>query len=216
MEDLRNYINQLRHDFSKMSLDEHQVEKHPIIQFEKWFKDAVDAHLPDPNAFVLSTASASGRPSSRVLLLRNFSEKGFVFYTNYQSRKGEELRTNPYAAMNFFWPELERQVRIEGVIEQQNSEESDVYFKLRPDGSKLGAWTSPQSKVINSREELESHYQKTSEQFDGKEIPRPSFWGGYLLKADKIEFWQGRPSRLHDRLLFTYQDSNWKMERLAP
>ncbi len=216
MEDLRLYINTLRHDFSKQTLNEKDVDASPILQFEKWFKEAVDAHVNEPNAMTVSTATKAGKPSARILLLRNFNESGFVFYTNYTSRKGLEIGQNPYCALLFFWPELERQIRIEGILEKQTAEESDIYFNTRPRGSKLGAWTSEQSKVIESRDILEHEFQKLSENFQGENIPRPANWGGFTLKPVSIEFWQGRPSRLHDRILYTQENSNWKIERLAP
>lgn len=216
MEDLRNYINTLRHDFSKESLDEKDVDHNPVKQFSKWFKEAVDAKVNEPNAMSLSTVSSDAKPSARIVLLRNFDEKGFVFYTNYTSRKGEEIAGNPNAALLFFWPELERQVRIEGMLSKQSSQESDLYFNSRPRESKLGAWTSAQSKVISSRKVLDEEYEKLSKQYPEENIPRPANWGGYALKPHTIEFWQGRPSRLHDRILYTMENGTWKTERLAP
>lgn len=216
MKDLRLYINSLRHDFSKQTLDERDVNVDAVLQFEKWFKEAVDAHVNEPNAMTVTTATKDGKPSARILLLRNFNEDGFVFYTNYTSRKGVEILDNPNCALLFFWPELERQVRIEGVLQKQTAEESDLYFKTRPRGSKLGAWTSEQSKVIASREVLDKEYSTLSVKYPGEDIPRPPNWGGFLLKPVSIEFWQGRPSRLHDRILYTKENNNWKIERLAP
>jgi pyridoxamine-phosphate oxidase len=216
MEDLRLYINTLRHDFSKQTLNENDVNLNPILQFEKWFKEAVDSKVNEPNAMTVCTASKNGKPSARILLLRNFNENGFVFYTNYNSRKGEEIEQNPQAALLFFWPELERQVRIEGTLEKQSAAESDVYFNTRPRGSKLGAWSSPQSKTVNSRKILDDAYNTYSEKFPTENVPRPDFWGGYVLKPQSIEFWQGRPSRMHDRILYTLEQNNWKIERLAP
>ncbi len=216
MENLRLYINSLRHDFSKQSLSENDVNKDAILQFEKWFKEAVNAKVNEPNAMTVCTATREGKPSARILLLRNFDENGFVFYTNYDSRKGHEIEANPYCSILFFWPELERQVRIEGVLQKQSKEESDIYFQTRPRTSKLGAWTSPQSKVIESRKVLDEAYQKTSEKFPDEQVPRPEFWGGYLLNPYNIEFWQGRPSRLHDRILYKKENNNWIISRLAP
>lgn len=216
MEDLRLYINTLRHDFSKQTLDESQVDKSPFLQFEKWFKEAVDAHVNEPNAMTVATASKSGKPAARILLLRNFNENGFVFYTNYSSRKGEEIDENPNCALLFFWPELERQVRIEGKLIKQSSAESDLYFNSRPRTSKLGAWTSPQSKVVKNRKELDELYEQTSQRFPSEDVPRPPHWGGFVLQPDSIEFWQGRPSRMHDRILYTLVNGNWRIERLAP
>jgi pyridoxamine 5'-phosphate oxidase len=215
MEDLRLYINTLRHDFSKQTLNEKDVDASPILQFEKWFKEAVDAHVNEPNAMTVSTATKDGKPSARILL-RNFNDNGFIFYTNYTSRKGVEIELNPYCALLFFWPELERQVRIEGILQKQTAEESDLYFNTRPRGSKLGAWTSEQSKVIESRDILEHEFKKLSDSFPGEKIPRPANWGGFILKPVSIEFWQGRPSRLHDRIIYTHENNNWKIERLAP
>ena len=216
MENLRLYINTLRHDFSKQSLSESDVDKNPILQFEKWFKEAVNAKVNEPNAMTVCTATKDGKPSARILLIRNFDENGFVFYTNYNSRKGLEIEENPYCSILFFWPELERQVRIEGVLQKQSREESDIYFQTRPRTSKLGAWSSPQSKIIESRKVLDEAYQKNSEKFPDEQVPRPEFWGGYLLKPNRIEFWQGRPSRLHDRIVYEKQNAGWDIVRLAP
>jgi len=216
MEDLRLYINTLRHDFAKQTLDKKDVNTNPVLQFEKWFKEAVEAKVNEPNAMTVATATADGKPSARILLLRNFDENGFVFYTNYTSRKGEEILKNPYASLLFFWPELERQVRIEGKLTKQSAEESDKYFQTRPRASKLGAWTSEQSRAIANRQALDDEYEKISQKYPGENVPRPIYWGGYILEPTSIEFWQGRPSRLHDRLLYTKEKGSWKIERLAP
>lgn len=216
MEDIKAYINTLRNDFSKKSLNEEDVNKDPIQQFERWFKEAIDAKVNEPNAMTVCTVNNNNKPSARIVLLRNFNDEGFVFYTNYNSRKGEEIKNNPNAALLFFWPELERQVRIEGSLIKQTNEESDSYFNSRPRDSKLGAWTSNQSKVISSRKELDEEYKKVSEKFKLDDIPRPNYWGGYILVPQSIEFWQGRPSRLHDRILFTKIKNDWKIQRLAP
>lgn len=215
MDDLRLYINSLRHDFTKQTLDKKDVNSSPFLQFEKWFKEAVDAKVNEPNAMTVSTVSADGKPSSRIILLRNFDEQGFVFYTNYNSRKGIEITTNPNAALLFFWPELERQVRIEGILKKQSSEESNKYFDTRPRESKLGAWTSEQSKPIESRDILDKAYDENSKKYPN-EVPRPSFWGGYILKPECVEFWQGRPSRLHDRILYSRKNESWMIDRLSP
>jgi len=215
MEDLKNYINKLRVDFKKGSLDEKDVDANPINQFHVWFDQAVDSKVNEPNAFMLATVGADSKPAARVLLLRNFNEDGFVFYTNYHSRKGIQSEENPNAAMSFFWPELERQVRIEGFLIKQSPEESDEYFNTRPRSSKVGAWVSPQSHVIKDRKELDERFEKLDKQF-GEEVPRPPYWGGYVLKPLTIEFWQGRESRLHDRILFSLHENKWKIERLAP
>jgi pyridoxamine-phosphate oxidase len=216
MEDLRLYINTLRHDFSSQTLDEKDVNADPIMQFEKWFKEAVDSKVHEPNAMTVCTATKEGKPSARILLLRNFNESGFVFYTNYTSRKGTEIMENPNCALLFFWPELERQVRIEGVLTKQTSDESDIYFNTRPRTSKLGAWTSAQSKVIDNRKVLDEEYDLLSKKYPDETVPRPPHWGGYILKPSTIEFWQGRPSRLHDRILFVQENNKWKIQRLAP
>lgn len=216
MEDLRSYINNLRHDFTKRTLDKSDVNADPILQFEKWFKEAVEAKVNEPNAMSISTVSDEGKPSSRIVLLRNFNEDGFVFYTNYNSRKGIEISKNPNAALLFFWPELERQVRIEGTLKKQSPEESNAYFDSRPRESKLGAWSSEQSQPIEDRQVLDKAYEANAKKFPGEVIPRPPFWGGYVLHPISIEFWQGRASRLHDRIRYTNEDQQWKLERLSP
>lgn len=216
MENLPEYLHQLRHDFSKMSLDESMVDADPVKQFDAWFHAAVDAKVNEPNAMVLSTVDAQNRPSSRVLLIRNYSNEGFVFYTNYNSRKGQDIQKNNYAALLFFWPELERQVRIEGKLIKQTAEESDRYFNSRPRESRLGAWTSPQSEIIADRKALDDELAVITQKFEGKEVTRPEWWGGYVLVPDRIEFWQGRPSRLHDRICYLKEKDSWKIARLAP
>jgi pyridoxamine 5'-phosphate oxidase len=217
MENLREYINKLRHDFSMLTLDETMVNSNPVLQFETWFKAAVDAQVNEPNAMAVSTVSPEGRPSSRIVLLRNFDENGFVFYTNYNSRKGNEIAANPHAALLFFWPELERQVRIEGRLIVQTAAESDSYFASRPRSSRLGAWTSPQSTKINSRLVLDSELAATTARFENKDVPRPEWWGGYVLQPDYFEFWQGRESRLHDRICYEKDTAGqWITSRLAP
>lgn len=216
MEDLKDYIKKLRRDFTLRQLDESSVDPDPVVQFGLWFREAVDSQLPDTNAFVLSTASAQGRPSARVVLLRDFGLKGFSFYTNYNSRKGKEIEANPYAAATFFWHQLERQVRIEGPLIKQSDDESDLYFGGRPAGSKIGAWASPQSKLIRSRHELDLKYAEVEKKYADGNVPRPPFWGGYWLVPDQVEFWQGRPSRLHDRIVYSRADEQWAISRLAP
>jgi pyridoxamine 5'-phosphate oxidase len=215
MEDLKDYINKLRYDFSKGSLDEKEVDASPFIQFERWFKQAVEAKVIEPNAMMLATCGSDGKPSARVLLLRNFNENGFVFYTNYHSRKGVQSQENGFAAMSFFWPELERQVRIEGGLVKQSPEESDAYFASRPRQSKIGAWVSPQSHVIANRKQLDDKFEQMEKEF-GEEVPRPPHWGGFVLQPVSIEFWQGRSGRLHDRILYTKEEKGWRIERLAP
>jgi pyridoxamine 5'-phosphate oxidase len=216
MEDLKLYINALRHDFTKQTLDIKDVNTDPVLQFEKWFREAVDSKVNEPNAMGISTVSTEGKPSSRIVLLRNFDKNGFVFYTNYNSKKGTDISKNPHAALLFFWPELERQVRIEGTLRKQTPEESTRYFSSRPRTSKLGAWTSEQSKPIADRSVLDKAYEENLKKFPTDEVPRPEYWGGYVLTPDSMEFWQGRASRLHDRILYTQENKNWKIERLSP
>ena len=198
-------------------LDESTVKNNPIEQFKDWFQDAIDAKLPYHDAMNLSTVSDDGKPSGRIVLLRGVDESGFVFYTNYHSRKAGQLAGNPNAALTFFWLGLERQVRIEGSVVKTSAEQSDKYFASRPRGSQIGAAASPQSMVLESREELEKRVGELYTEFEGKDVPRPQHWGGYCLKPVRIEFWNNVPDRLHDRLLFTLQEDNsWKLERLAP
>lgn len=216
MSGVSQHIYQLREDFMKGILSEKEVLSLPYLQFEKWMKEAVDGHVAEAQAFHLATVSADCKPSARVVYLREFDNDQYYFYTNYGSRKGREIAQNGFVSMCFFWPELERQVRIEGRIDKAPAAKSDAYFKARPEGSKIGAWSSPQSRVIGSREELEHKVSDYTRQFEGKDIPRPEFWGGYVIKADYYEFWQGRKSRLHDRICYTQQNGSWKIERLAP
>jgi len=216
MELTKEYIQNLRQDYRSASLAESDVDQNPFIQFEKWFKEALDAQLFEPNVMTLATADLSGRPSARILLLKGFDENGFVFFTNYDSKKGKELAENPQAAMVFFWGDLERQVRIEGTITKVDAEESTAYFHSRPKGSQIGATASTQSSVIPNREVLEDRVTALTEEFSEKEVPRPANWGGYRLKPDLIEFWQGRSSRLHDRINYEAVDGSWIINRLAP
>lgn len=216
MEDINSYIKTVRHDFAKQQLTESDVNATPFLQFEKWFKEAVDAKINEPNAMGLSTVSAGAKPSSRIVFLRSFNNNSFVFYTNYNSKKGKEISKNPHAALLFFWPELERQIRIEGTINKQSAAASNDYFNARPYESKLGAWTSEQSAVIKNRETLESEYVKNEKKFTVNDISRPPNWGGYELIPTYIEFWQGRPNRLHDRILYTLENDNWEIVRLSP
>lgn len=216
MELTKEYIQNLRQDYRSASLAESDVDQNPFIQFEKWFKEALDAQLFEPNVMTLATADLSGRPSARILLLKGFDENGFVFFTNYDSKKGKELAENPQAAMVFFWGDLERQVRIEGTITKVEAEESTDYFHSRPKGSQIGATASTQSSVIPNREVLENRVAALTEEFSEKEVPRPANWGGYRLKPDLIEFWQGRSSRLHDRINYESVDGSWSINRLAP
>ncbi|RAR60509.1 pyridoxamine 5'-phosphate oxidase [Paraburkholderia unamae] len=207
----------LRKNYSLGSLDAADVNPDPIRQFQTWFAQALDAKLPEPNAMTVATVDAQGRPAARILLIKGVDERGFVFFTNYESRKGRELTANPHAALLFHWIELERQVRIEGKVELTSAEESDAYFNSRPLGSRIGAWASEQSSVIAGRAQLEAREQEVTAQY-GEHPPRPPHWGGYRLVPDAIEFWQGRPSRLHDRIRYTRASSAaaWRIERLAP
>lgn len=210
-------IAAIRKDYSKASLDIHSVNEDPIAQFEKWFNEALDAKVLEPNAMNLATLSESGRPTSRIVLLKGIHDKQFLFYTNYHSQKGKELDKKPECALNFFWPELERQVRIEGVAQRVGAHMSDEYFQSRPRGSQVGAWASPQSSIIKDRDILEKRVDEIEKRFEGKKVlPRPNQWGGFAVEPFEIEFWQGRPSRLHDRLLFSKIDHSWKINRLAP
>ncbi len=216
MKDINEHIKSLRSDYSKMELNERDIHKSPFLQFEKWMKEAIDAEIIEPHAMTLSTVSIELKPSARIVLLRDFGILGFTFYTNYTSRKGQDIAVHPDAALTFFWPQIERQVRIEGVLEKVSASVSDAYFNSRPRESKIGALVSEQSKSIQSRELLEEKMNDLSTRFAGKEISRPEYWGGYCLKPSVFEFWQGRPSRLHDRIQFTLSEENWLIQRLSP
>jgi pyridoxamine 5'-phosphate oxidase len=208
-------IADLRKDYTQRGLHEADVDPDHFVQFGRWFDEALAAQLPEPNAMTLATATPDGKPSARIVLLKGFDQRGFVFYTNYESRKGQQLMSNPYAALIFYWSELERQVRIEGRVAQVTAQESDEYFFSRPRGSRLGAWTSPQSQVIAGRETLDERLREYEAQFVD-DVPRPQHWGGFRVEPEVIEFWQGRPSRLHDRLRYRRDDERWVIERLAP
>ena len=206
----------IRQDYQLQSLMETDVTSNPLEQFNKWWGDAVKSKLEEVNAMTLATASAVAIPSARIVLLKGITEKGFVFFTNYESHKGKELAENPNACLVFFWKELERQVRITGAVEKVDAEDSDEYFNSRPEGSRIGAWASPQSNVIASREIIEDNTEKYKQQFADGNITRPPHWGGYIVKPTVMEFWQGRPNRLHDRIQYQLKDGIWKIERLAP
>ena len=203
-------------EYDRLTLRESDVDPDPIRQFSKWFEEAITIGVIEPHSMALATSTPDGRPSVRIVLLRGCDERGFVFFTNYESRKAIELEANPRAALALHWHELERQVRIEGRVERVSAAESEAYFQSRPIGSRLGAWASRQSEVIAGRESLEARYEELQSRYPDGEVPRPENWGGYLVVPDIMEFWQGRPNRLHDRLLFSRRGTGWVVERLAP
>lgn len=210
-------LHDFRKDYIQDTLSRDDMSDNPIAQFELWMKDAITSEVvAEPNAMTLVTSTPDGKPSARVVLLKSFNEEGFVFYTNYESRKAKELTDNPYTSIVFDWHEMERQVRIEGVAKRVSAEESDKYFYSRPKGSQLGAWVSPQSTFIDGRKELEARQTKMESEFKEKPITRPPHWGGFVVKPHTIEFWQGRQSRLHDRMIYIKTDDEWMLRRLAP
>lgn len=216
MEDLRNYLNQIRRDFADKPLEEQSVNDNPFLQFSVWFEEAVNAQILDPYAMLISTVDEIGLPHSRVVYLRSISDEGMVFYTNYNSQKGKNISASNKIAITFFWVELERQIRIEGTVKKVSEELSDKYFAARPRESQLGAWASNQSETIKNRAELEENLKHFTEKFKGVDVPRPPHWGGYIVEPTKFEFWQGRPSRLHDRLIYTKNNNEWVISRIAP
>jgi pyridoxamine 5'-phosphate oxidase len=210
-------IADIRKDYMLHSLSEKDVAPNPVDQFTRWWDDALNSEIEEVNAMTLATVTAEGFPAARIVLLKGYTEEGFVFFTNYESHKGKELAQNPRACLVFFWKALERQVRIEGLVEKISAAESEVYFQSRPVGSRIGAWASPQSTVISGREVIENNVAELEKKYANTPIPRPEHWGGYIVKPVNIEFWQGRSSRLHDRIFYTAQkDLSWKIERLAP
>jgi pyridoxamine 5'-phosphate oxidase len=209
-------ISEIRKTYQAGALNESDMLANPIEQFKVWLQQAVEAAMLEPTAMTLATADQAGKPSARTVLLKGVDEGGFVFYTNFESRKARDLAANPQAALLFFWDRLERQVRIEGKISKVSREQSEAYFKSRPYGSQLGAWVSKQSEVIASRKVLEEKMRELEDKFSERNVPLPEFWGGYVLAPETIEFWQGRPSRLHDRLRYLKIAEGWKIERLSP
>jgi len=209
-------IASIRKEYRLQSLSESDTDPHPLRQFDRWWEEALRSGIDEVNAMTLSTVSGEGRPSSRIVLLKGCDDRGFVFYTNYTSRKGIELETNPHASLLFFWKELERQIRIEGICSKVSPEESDAYYASRPEGSRIGAWASPQSQVIESREVLTVAFRNMEEQLGGA-VQRPDHWGGYRLNPTCLEYWQGRPNRLHDRIRYSQTEGGeWSRFRLAP
>lgn len=216
MQVTNEFLQNLRQDYISATLDESDVDNNPITQFKKWFDNAVEAQVYEPNVMTLATADKAGKPDARIVLLKGVDEDGFRFFTNYLSAKGKELKRNPYAALVFFWPDLERQVRIEGTVEKLDKETSEEYFVTRPVASQIGAVASPQSQIIPNRAFLEEKFEDLKNKSDGKTISKPAHWGGYIVKPTRIEFWQGRRSRLHDRINFELVKGSWVKNRLAP
>lgn len=214
--DLNANISQLRKEYSLQTLSEESVDKNPFKQFEKWMKEVVETGAIDANAMTLSTVSHEGKPSSRIVLLKSFDQNGFTFYTNYSSSKGIDMEQNPWVSLSFFWISLERQVHIKGRASKISPKESDEYFASRPKGSQLAAWASSQSQIITNRSVLDNRYTELEKLYENKLVPRPPHWGGYLVEPFSIEFWQGRESRLHDRILYDKIATDWKISRLSP
>ena len=213
---MKDKVENLRVDYDKDTLDIKDLNADPVVQFEYWFDEAMGAAVPEPHAFMIATVDGEGKPSARIVLLRNADQNGFVFFTNYNSRKGHNVEINPNVSATFFWQELQRQVRVEGTIEKISAAESDDYFASRPRESQIGAWASNQSEELASREALEQRIADLTQQYEGQTVPRPPHWGGYRIKPNRVEFWQGRPSRLHDRFLYNLQNGSWTIKRLNP
>lgn len=209
-------LHKMRQEYAAGSLNETNMPLNPMEMFNVWMDSAINSGLTEPNAMTVATSTLDGKPSARVLLLKEVNDNGFVFFTNYLSRKGRELGVNPEVALVFDWHDIERQVRVEGKAEKLPEDESEAYFNVRPEDAKIGAWASPQSKIVKDRDELEKHLEEIEEQFEGMPVHRPSHWGGYLIRPTVIEFWQGRPSRMHDRLVYYKTEEGWTMHRLAP
>lgn len=211
-----NSLSKMRQEYTKGSLNEKEMPPVPLTVFNEWMNFAIESNISEPNAMTVVTATKDGKPSARILLLKEVNENGFVFFTNYLSRKGREIELNPNVAIVFDWHIIERQVRIEGIAEKLTPKESDDYFNIRPESAQIGAWASPQSKIVRDREELENLEQDVLEQFEDKQVYRPDHWGGYLIRPTTIEFWQGRPNRMHDRIVYYKTEEGWTMHRLAP
>jgi pyridoxamine 5'-phosphate oxidase len=209
-------LTDLRRDYARESLSRSSVAHDPLVQFSKWMDEVLTSKVIDPNAMMVSTVDAQCRPSSRVVLLKDFGESGFTFFTNYESKKGRDLAGNPHTVLHFFWPELERQVNIRGTAAKVSREESETYFRSRPVESRIGAWASSQSSVLGSRGELEERVEELRQQYADGEVPLPPFWGGFRVTPDRFEFWQGRPSRLHDRICYERDGETWRITRLSP
>jgi pyridoxamine 5'-phosphate oxidase len=211
----KQYIQNIRREYLKNDLLEENVSQNPFIQFGVWFKEAIDSKLTDGNAMTLSTSNGK-KIDSRIVLLKSFDEKGFVFFTNYGSQKSREMEKNPEVCLLFYWGEFERQIKINGIVKKVSREESEEYFAERPRESQLGAWASRQSQNLSSRKELEDKFKAVSDEYEGSPVPTPPFWGGFIVVPDYFEFWQGRPSRLHDRICYTLENNSWKISRLYP
>lgn len=209
-------LHKMRQEYMSGNLNEELMPQDPMHMFKMWFSEAIETGLTEPNAMTVATASLDGKPSARVVLLKEVNNMGFVFFTNYLSRKGREITVNPEVALVFDWHDMERQVRVEGRAEKLPVEDSDAYFNSRPEDAKIGAWASPQSKIVKNRDELEKLEDEIMEQFEDMEVHRPSHWGGYLIRPSVIEFWQGRPNRMHDRIVYYNTEEGWSMHRLAP
>lgn len=208
-------IRDIRRQYNKSALTGSDINKNPFTQFQKWFSDSLKSGFMEPNAMILATATPKGKPSARIVLLKGLTDKGFIFYTNYKSKKGGELKNNPFASLLFYWDRLERQIRVEGKVKKITKAQSEKYFNSRPYASRIGAWSSNQSSVITGRGELDKAFMKYSKMYP-EHVPLPEYWGGYILIPYEFEFWQGRANRLHDRLKYKKSSSGWKIERLAP
>ena len=216
IEEVSNFLSKIRHEFTSQALNEEAAGDSPIELYAKWLEEAVGSQILDPKAMVISTVSMEGRPSSRVVYNRGITQKGFKFYTNYDSQKGEDLAQNPHISVNVFWSEMERQIRMHGTVTKLPNAESDAYFADRPRESQIGAWASSQSHEVKNRAELEELVKQFTIKFEGQDVPRPAHWGGYFIEANYFEFWQGRPARLHDRIVFKKEGESWNKYRVAP